>query len=447
MLRYPRLFALAAAALLPLPSVFQTTLADNLLDIYRSALDNDPTFKAAQATFLAATQKNPQARAALLPSLSAAAARLRNRDEIIAPNVAFIREGEAEFASEEYSLTLTQPVYNYPDFAKLKQAKIEVKQAEVEFAAEKQALILRAARTYLDVLAAQDNLELATTEEAALASQLELATARLEVGLGTIIDLHDALARYKLAGARKIEATNRLEDAYEALAELIGRPPPPLASLGKEVPLARPEPPEVEAWVELALQGNLTLKARRHTVQAAHQEVKIQRGGHLPSLDIVATRRRTDAQGSIGGSGLIRDSTDVGLALTVPLLQGGLVVAKTKEAKYQFDAAREEFERQRRATVRVVRAAFLGVTGKASMIDALQQAVTAGESALEGKREGFEAGIGTNLDVLNAQRDLYRAKRDFSRARYDYLLNLLRLKQAVGALNEDTLTQINGWLG
>lgn len=421
--------------------------AEDLVAVYNLARDNDPKFRAAESTYLAGREKLPQARATLMPAINARARRDRNDTETVTD--AFIPgrpSGRFQYSSSDYSLNLSQPVYNGVVFAGLKQAKAEVRRAEAEYAAAGQELILRLAEAYFGVLAAQDNVELAQAEKSAIRRQLETADARLKVGLATITDVHDARARYEVAAAEAIGAENRLQDKREALREVTGRVLETLTRVGPAMPLLTPEPADIQQWVDKSLTQNYVLRARREGVESAREETRRLRAGHYPTLDIVGTRSRNDADGSFTGTGIRSDNTVVGLTLNVPIFQGGLVSARTEEAAHRFDAAQQELEAARRATERTARAAYLGVESGAAKVTALTQAVVASESALAAKTEGFAAGIGTNLDVLDASRDLYRAKRDLASARYDYLLNLLRLKQAAGTLSETDLAQINGWL-
>jgi outer membrane protein len=212
------------------------------------------------------------------------------------------------------------------------------------------------------------------------------------------------------------------------------------------MPLITPEPADINQWAEKSLTQNFSLLAKRAAAESSSEEIKRQRAGHYPTLDLVGTRSRNDDDGSVTGPGIRTDSTVVGLQLNVPLFQGGLVSSRTEEAAHRYGAAQQDFEATRRATERQARASYLGVTGGAAKVMALTQAIVASESALDAKTQGFAAGINTNLDVLDATRDLYRAKRDLSSARYDYLLNILRLKQAAGTLGESDVVQINGWL-
>lgn len=437
------LLALAAGLFFLAPAAS----AEDLIAVYKLARANDPKFRAAESVYLAEHEKLPQARAGLLPTLSARAARDRNTNETVTDSFIFGRpSAQFEYSSSEYSLNLSQPVYNAAVLSGFSQAKAEIRRAEAEYAAAAQDLIQRVARAYFDVLLAQDNLEFSRAEKISIQRQLEAAESRLKVGLATVTDVNDARARYESAEAQEIEAENNLQDRREALRELTGRIAEALTHLGANMPLVTPEPADIDQWAGKSLAQNYSLIAKREAADSAREEIKRQRAGHYPTLDLVGTRTRTDADGSIAGPGIRTDNTVIGVQLNLPIFQGGRVSSRTQEAAHRYDAAQQEFEATRRATERAARAAYLGVRGGAAKITALTQAVVAGESALEAKSEGFAAGINTNLDVLNASRDLYRAKRDLSSARYDYLLNLLRLKQTAGILSEDDLVQINGWL-
>lgn len=421
--------------------------AEDLFAIYKLAQENDPKHRAAQSAYLAEREKLPQARAGLMPTLNARASRDRNSHETITDSFIISRpSAQYEYSSTEYSLRLSQPVYNAAAYSGFSQARAEVRRAEAEYAAASQDLILRVARAYLEALLAQDSLEFTRAEKASIQHQLESAEARLKVGLATITDAHDARARFEIAAAQETETENAMHDKREALRELVGRSPESLARVGANMPLITPEPADINQWVERSLLQNYSLLARQAAADSASEEIKRQRAGHYPTLDLVGTRTRNDDDGSITGPGIRADSTVVGLQLNVPLFQGGLIGSRTREAAHRYDAAQQEFEATRRATERQARASYLGVAGGAAKVTALSQAVVASESAVEAKTQGFAAGINTNLDVLDATRDLYRARRDLSSARYDYLLNMLRLKQAAGILSENDLMQINGWL-
>lgn len=420
--------------------------ADDLLSIYALSRANDPLFQAAEFTLRAEQQLPRQARAALLPNVNASAARIRARDEI-SGSAAFLTEGSATFNVNQYGIDLTQTIFDRGKSLSLAQAQSQSRVAELEFQSATQQLILRVAIRYFAVLAAQDDVDLSIAEKRAVARQLELADERLQVGLGTKTDLFDAQARFRLAEAQEIRARNFLDNARQALGELIGQPPPALTKLGSGSPVEGPSPEDVQAWVDRALSDNLDLEIARQTETVAEQELERQRAGRYPSLDLVVRHNVSDADGSISGPGIKNTSTDALVQLSVPIYQGGSVDAQTREALYRLQAAQKQTESALRSADRTTRSAYSDIITSIRQAEALDQAVVASESALEAKREGFAAGLDTNIDVLNAQRDLFRAKRDYLQSRYEYILNFLRLQQAVGELDEDDLEKVNGWLG
>jgi outer membrane protein len=421
--------------------------AENVVDVYRLALQNDSRFRSAQATYRADLERLPQARAALLPSINAQASATRNDVETKTDSGIVSRpSGSATIDSNQFSLSLSQPLYNSALFAGLRQARAEVRRAEAQFAAAKQDLIVRVAESYIGVLAALDNVDLNAAQKAANGRQLEVVEGRLEVGLATVTDVHQARARFELDVAGEIEALNTLRDTRQGLREITGKLITNVARLRKDTPLIEPDPPDVVKWVQTAITQNPTIVAARETSQVALEEIKRQRAGHYPTLDVVGTVTTTDDDASISGPGVQTDSSEIGLQLNVPIYQGGRVSAAAREAGYRYGASQQDLETLRRSTERTTRGAFLGVVSGASRVRALRQSVIAAESAVEAKREGFEAGINTNLEVLDAQRDLFISATDLLRARYDYILNLLRLKQAAGLLSEEDLARFSRWL-
>jgi len=421
--------------------------AEDLLEAYQLALTSDPRYRAAEFTYLADKQNLQQARAVLRPTINATADRSRIDIETETDTGIVSRPaGDADINRTVFELTLTQPIYNRALFAGLRQARAEVRRADAQFAAARQDLIIRVAEAYFGLLATLDNVELAGAEKAANARQLEVAEGRLSVGLATITDVHDARARFQLARAQEIEAINEVRDRRQALREITGRVIRTIATVDRKAPLVEPDPPDLNKWVETALTQDPALIAASETASIAREEVKRQRAEHWPTLDLVGSLSDTDEDESIPGPGIEIERTEIGLQLSVPIYQGGLITSLTKEAAHRYNAAQQDLEAQRRLTERAARAAFLGVTSGVTRIEALRQAVIASESASEAKTEGFEAGINTNLDVLDAQRDLFRARRDLLVASYTYILNLLRLKRAAGIVNKNDLALINRWL-
>lgn len=407
--------------------------AMDLLGAYSLARKSDPVFLAAQATYNANKQILVQAGGSLLPTINGSADSTRYETS----------GGSGNFDMTGYTLSVKQPVFNAALFSALGQARAVVRQAEAEFGSAQQDLMLRTAERYLGALAARDNVELAEAEYSAISRQLEVANGRLAAGLGTITEVHDARARAQLAEAVRLEANNLLEDSLDALREVTGDFANNLKQLKETVPSVTPEPEDAATWVKTALDKNLEIQARLASFDTAQKQVAVERSGHLPTVDVFGKRTKTESTPALTTDGT---SNSVGVELTVPIFQGGIVSSRTTQAKFNRDAAWQNLEASRRNIRRQTRTAYSGIISGIQRVDALKQAVVASESALEAKTTGFEAGINTNLDVLDAQRDLFLTKRDYAQARYTYILDLLRLKKAAGQLSENDLKQVNGWL-
>ncbi|MFZ5593194.1 MAG: TolC family outer membrane protein [Pseudomonadota bacterium] len=282
-------------------------------------------------------------------------------------------------------------------------------------------------------------------EKEAIGRQLEQTGQRFDVGMVAMTDVNEAQARYDLATSQEVDAQNSLSGNREALREVTGTLPELLRSLSEEIPLVSPYPQDIEKWVDTALKQNFQLISAQAATEVASQTIDLQRSGHYPVVDAVASHGYTKFSGGAFGARETLDSA-IGLQLSVPLYQGGAVNSRIREAQYRLNQAKETQEQQTRATSRQVRDSYLNVAASISRIGALKQAVVSSQSALRTTDAGMEAGTRTTIDVLNAQRDLYRAKRDLSRARYDYLVNTLRLKQAAGMISLADLEQVHGWL-
>lgn len=419
--------------------------AEDLIEIYNAAVNNDPVYQS-QALTLKAEQEGPAStRADLLPNVRLFAARARNDDEVTGAG-ALGGQGSAAYNSNEYGVSVTQTLYNKDRFVAYEQSKLRAEAAAVEFRQAQQDLILRVLDRYLAVLSAQDNLELATTEQRAIQRQLDLASSRLEVGLGTSTDLHDARARFELAQAQEIRAQQALEDAYQALEELIGRRVEGLDGLKEDSPLTPPTPSDPGIWVERAKENNLELISASLNEEISKREVSRQKARRMPNLDLVVSHNVADDSGSVGGGDVDRTSTAARLQLEVPIYQGGGISADARAASYRFQAAEQQTESALRAATRSASSAYLEVTTSVREASALDQAVLASEKALESRKEGFEAGLNTNLDVLDAQRDLFQARRDYLSARYRYITNNLELFSVAGELGVEDVETVNDWL-
>ena len=415
------------------------TRADDLISVYRLALDADPQYLAALEAHKAALEVAPQSRAALLPDIAITGDVSRNRFD---PR----GSGDTSYSTNQtYSVGLRQALYQRERFIQLEQADSRVAQADAELLAAQQDLLLRAATRYFLVLGAQDNLAFVEADKEAIARTLEQAQQRFEVGLAAITDTLEAQARYDIAVSDAINADRLLDDTKEALRELTGELPVAPEVLKAEIPLLAPEPADRNAWIAAAVEQNPLLLAARAATAVAKQEIQVQNSGHYPSVDIVADYSYRDTE--FGGfTPLERNDSAIGLQMNLPLYQGGLVSSQTRQSRYQYNQAREEQEKQRRATERQTRDNYRGIISGISKVEALQHAVLSNEKAVEAAEAGFEVGTRAVVDVLDAQRELLRARRDHARSRYDYLMDTLRLKQAAGILHETDLVQINNLL-
>lgn len=433
-------------------ALVRTAAAIDIISIYELALANDATFGADAAEYRAEQQAPTTARSLLLPALSAGAGLGRVRDERTGGNDFaaggdVVTDGSATFGSTDYYIQFRQSIYDRRKILTYRQSKTRAAESDVDFAIARQDLIIRTVDRYFAVLAARDNIDLTVANRKALQRQLELAEERLQVGLGTTTDLFEAQARFSLAEAEEIEAYNLLENARQSLAELIGGvPPSALVRLKSDAPLISPQPNDIDIWVQRALANNLELTASKRTEEIALQEIEREKAGHLPVLDFVVNHNVIDDDGSISGPAFRTEGTDAMVQLTLPILEGGAVVSRTKEAGFRYQAAQERTETARRSAEQIARSAFLNTITRIRQVEALDKAVLANESAVEAKQEGFNAGLNTNIDVLDAQRDLFRAQRDHLRSRYDYILNRLALEAVVGDLRRDDIVQVNSWL-
>lgn len=432
---------LIAALLLPVPAMGET-----LLEAYTLARQNDSKYRAAQAEALASGMAIDQAFAGFMPTMRLELEQIETRQRILSSKNPIFGTGVTTFPTHNHTLSLTQPIFRKDVIERYAQAKAVVKQAGFMQLAAEQDLQLRTTAAYLVVLAATDNLALASAERAAVGKVLDLAREKLRMGLGTITAQHDAVARYAVTQAREIDAQNKLRDARQGLREITGKLIENVQTLREEFPLESPEPAVVERWLEVALEQNLILKARREAIEVAQQEVERQRAGHFPSLNLVASHNRKNAGSTLFGGGSNVETTDVTLRLSVPIFEGGLTSAVTQEAVYRHQKAQEDYQQEYRSVERITRAFFDATLGGVTLVAALKQSVTAQQSAFEAKSEGYKSGLFALLAVLDAQRDLFLAKRDYAQSRYDYLLSRLRLKQAAGTLSEMDLAQVGAAL-
>jgi len=434
-------------ALPALMLVVGTSSADDMISTYQLAAEQDQQYQAAVSIYEAENARLGKARAGLLPFLGANAGTVRRNQEATSPDNVEGFDGSADYNVDRWSVNFNQALFNIPAWQSYKQAKINVEKATLDLGSAKQELIYRVASVYGQALVAQENLRVSEAEKKALAEQLELDKERLNVGLGTVTNLYATESRYSLALTNVIEADFALRDALAALKELTAQEPGELHVIAADrPPLDPPSPNDLGYWVELALKNNLDYLAVQRTVEIAEREVSRIKAGHYPTLDLVASHSNSDADGSLTGSGRTDESTELGLQLGIPLIQGWGVVSETKEARALYQAALHDQEGVRRNVDRTSRSAYQAITSGISRLQALNKAVIAGKSAVEAKREGFKAGVNTNVEVLDAVRDLYGSERDYINAKYQFILSTLQLKRVTGSLEVADLERVNSWL-
>lgn len=417
--------------------------ATSLIEIYREALEHDAQYGSARATYIAAQEKLPQGRAGLLPTINATGTA---QNQYIDTNLG----SEVLIKNRGLVIAATQPLFRIENFIIYEQSKNEVAQADARFVLAAQDLIIRVAQAYFNALIAQSNLEVVETQKKAIQQQLEQAKRNFEVGVSTIVDTHEAQARYDLTLSQEIAAKNALEISKRTLQGIINRFPDSLVKVSIDKIIADKldlDHNNMEEWVNVAEQKNFSLKAQQIAFDLAEQEIKKVKAGHYPTLDLVA--QYTDQQGvggAVTGRGIDLTSKSIGLQLNVPIFQGFSVQSRVREALANRDRARMDLENIRRTTGLQVRQQYLNVTNGIAQVKALKQALTSSKSQLDSTLLGQEVGVRTEVDVLNAQQQLFSARRDLVQAYYDYLMARLRLKAEVGNLDEEVLQEINALL-
>ncbi len=420
-------------------------MAEDLLTVYQRAVQNDPGLRGAGFQHQAAAEGVRQARAALLPDVSFDAEHIETRQDIVSSDNTVFAQGSTDFPTDTYTLTLTQPLFDWAAYVGYKQSQADLLRADAEYLRARQDLMLQVAERYLAVLAAQDELRFVRAEKAAVARQLKRAQERLGSGMARITDLHDARSRFASVETDEIDAENALDDAIQALAELTGPLDGELARLAEEIDLVRPDPESVDQWIESAVNQNPRVVLLKHSMEVARQEARRQKAGHYPTLDLTARYNNRETDGTLFGGGSEVETTDLSLRFRLPIYQGGATSARAREAAFLYQKAREDFIKEQRAVSRETRSAYRGVLSSISRVRSARQFVTAQQLALEARRESFRSGLETAIMVLDAERDLYSAKRDYARARYDYVLDSLRLKHAVGSLQASDIQAANNW--
>ncbi|WXL28039.1 TolC family outer membrane protein [Ectopseudomonas mendocina] len=421
----------------------------SLISVYQEAAANNADLAAARADYKARSEGVPQARAGLLPNISAGAELGSTRTSVDSPSVTSNRNGVV------YQANLSQPLFRIDRWFQLQAAEAVNEQAALELSATEQNLILQSADAYFSVLRAQDNLASTKAEEAAFKRQLDQANERFDVGLSDKTDVLESQAGYDTARANRIIAQRQVEDAFQALVTLTNREYSGLEGIVHSLPILAPTPNDAKAWVDTAAAQNLNLLASNYAVDAAQETLRQRKSGHAPTLDAVASYRKGDndnmgftnsgAPAAPPYSGDVEQSS-IGVQLNIPLYSGGLTSSQVRESYQRLDQTEQLRESLRRQVVQNTRNLHRAVNTDVETVQARKQSIISNQSALEATEIGYQVGTRNIVDVLDAQRQLYSAVRNYNNARYDYILNNLRLKQAAGTLSPDDLKALEQYL-
>jgi outer membrane protein len=407
----------------------------DLAQAWQAALANDAVVASVSAQLAATRERITQARAALGPTVTGTGTLNR---QMVDTNLAPRRD----FTTQNYSIGLTYPLYRLPNVEALEQSRLQVAIAEAQLAQARQDLAVRVSQAYFDVLAAQDSVSTIRAQKRAISEQLASAKRNFEVGTATITDQQEAQSRFDLAVAQEVVALNDLAVRRAALAQLVGKPFSGLKVLRRDVTLAPPQPAIESQWTDNARQSNLLVQQARIAVEVARREIDRQRYASRPTLDAVSSvGYASNATAALVG--IKSQSAALGLQLSIPLYTGGGIESRVREATVLRDKAESDLENVRRQVEQTARQAFLGVRSGLAQVSALQAAEKSSQLALESNLLGYQVGVRINIDVLNAQQQVFNTQRDLARARYDVLLNGLRLKFSNAALGETDLEALS----
>lgn len=420
--------------------------AENLLEIYRMAQANDPTFEAARYGFAAAQEKIPQARAGFLPTLD-----LNGTDNATVASSKFTNSPliNQDVNAWTWTLQLTQPLIHLQNIYAYKESESLVEQQRAQYSLAEQDLILRVTKAYFDVLVSQESIEVADAQVKATGEQLALAQHGFELGTHAITDVHEAKARFELARAKRIAAQNDLESKQAELEKIVGQPSHTLASLRPAVVVPSPQPDNVSAWAEQARENNPAVLAPYEAEKAAEEEVSKNRAAYTPTLDMVASYGENYSSANVAVPTLYETrakSSMVGVQLKIPIFAGGMTGSRVSEAIANKNKAAAELEVARRQSATDAKQAYEAIVNGLAQIDALQSSVESSKSAVIGNQIGYKLGIHMNIDVLNAEQQLYKSQRDLLKARYDTLFQGFKLKAAAGVLTGSDVVEINSLL-
>jgi len=416
--------------------------AQSLVDLYTAAKGYDATYLSAKSQADANIAKGDQAKAGILPTvgLGAGASQVNQTS-----NLASL-DGR-NYNTQSAAISASQPLYRPGNWATYEQGKKQVEISQAQLQAAEQDLIVRVSQAYFDVLAATDNLTFVRSQKAATAEQLASAKRNFQVGTSTVVDTRDAQARYDLVVAQELAAENDLRVKSVALDQLVGKSGTAPKPLRAPVKLSDVQPANVEPWVQQSEDNNPLIKQAQIALDVAKLETEKAQDGHKPTLDLTGSYSASNNNGSSTSStSYTANVASVGLSFNLPLFAGYSIQNRVKETLALEEKARNDLDAAKRSVAQGTRTAFLGVQSGLSQVKAYEAAEISTQSALDANKLGYQVGVKINIDVLNAQSQLYSTKATLAKARYDVLVGGLKLRQATGLLKEDDLQPINAQL-
>jgi outer membrane protein len=409
----------------------------NLATALEQAIQNDPQWAATRHGYQANKEAIHFASAGLKPSAKITGSIARNASDSDPSTT------DDNYNSSAIGASISQPLFRLDRWHSYQKGKASDKQFDATFNAERQAFYLRVVKAYLDVLRAEESQQFRDAEKSAIKRQLEQTEQRFNVGLIANTDVQEAKAAFDISSVQQIIAEQDLALTLQNLETLTGSAMDSVAQLKPNAPIAPPLPTDVKQWTESALLTNPELIAASYAKDAALAEYKSKRSAHLPTLDLVGTYNDSHTAQNLLSD---RESSSISINLEIPLYTGGFTSAERRQAKQLQYQAEDNFNLKKREIIRNTSNLYRVVNTDVSRVLAQRQSIRSAQAALEATEAGYDAGTRTIVDVLSAQQALYGAKRDYANARYDYIFDLLQLKQTAGTLNSEDITEINSWL-
>ena len=424
-------------------AVYAEDKPQSLVDIYNQALAHDPTLASALNANQAAQEIIQQGKALYRPVVyfNAGGNASRTDATFFGGGVPFVG-GAQSFTGYQYGVEARQPLYRKQNWVQIELAQTQVSLADKQLYLTQQTLILRTTQAYFDVLLAQDKIDVLLTQKAAILSQLEQAKANFDAGTATVTDVNEAQARYDLIMAQEIAAVNDYQIAQRAVQAIIGVMPSKLATVKADIKTNALEQ-SMDKWLEVGAQNDLNIQIRQDALKLSEQEVEHANAGHLPTLDAVASYTENYATGSYYGFGNDIKNGTIGVQMQLPLYQGGATSSRVRQAVLNKQKAQDDVEIARRQMEQDTQRAYLNLSTSIAQVKAYEQALHSSQSQLDSTQVGYDVGVRTSVDVLNAQQQFFGAQRDLLQARYNYLVNIIRLKAASGVIAETDLADIN----